>query len=137
MSYLQMEGTSDYLVALPALIATFKVAAASTVTAGQAVMFDTSHGTIKTATLAGAATFCGIVYQNGTAGDPVGVITWGYVKNVTGSGSITPGSFLTIADGDAGAFEPYTSTDPKVICGKAVTARDTNDKILAFINALG
>ena len=137
MSYLKMEGTTDYLVAFPALLSSFKVSTGWSVTAGQAVSLDSS-GNVFPSTMADASSFVGIVYQNQTAGNIVGVINWGYVKNIVASGSITPGSWLTIASGSVnGLFAPYSLTDPKAIVGKAVTSPSTSSTFMAFISALG
>lgn len=97
MSYLSLEGTSDYLAGYPAIMTAF--VATGSISAGNMVNMMADTGFVKKSDDAkGSGSTVGVAYLSAADGDKVGIISWGYVKNLVATGSVYYGKQIMSSD---------------------------------------
>jgi hypothetical protein len=129
---LTFEGTKDFLITTPALLVTFL--AEESTTPGYAVELRAT-GRVGTGS-ANTRNFVGVAYETVASGSKVGVIVWGFVKNVNASVTVNPGDLLQVSG--SGKFAPWvTAGNSGSIVGRAYSASGSAGTFQAFINGFG
>ena len=142
MSLMYFEGTSDYVLATPAIITTFE--ASGSITPGRFVCFNSatdqrvhvpnssyiySHGV--------ATPPAGLAIQTVASGDPCPVVVFGYCKNIAtlGATAVTYITCLLTVSG-AGYVYPTSSAVYKHLgtVGRAISG--SASKCIAFVNTM-
>lgn len=142
MAMYTYEGTKDFIVVYPALIASFK--ASGSITAGKGVKFDaggTSEVYQATSTAAGGDQCAGIALNTVADNGNCSVLVWGFAKNLTAVSAYTPAVGDRIILSGSGNFTSLTTgsflTNPYVVAGKVVSGSGTaGGKFMAFIDCM-
>ena len=145
MSYLSLEGTADYLAAYPAIMTAF--VATGSISAGNMVRMMADTGFVKKSDDAlGTGSVVGVAYISASDGDKVGVISWGYIKNIVATGSVGYGVQIMCSDlgkvrawvtgsWDGGDYNELMRQALKVK-GIAVTSATDGNKFMAFLDCM-
>ena len=146
-----MEGSKDYVLAMPVVQLTFT--ASGSITAGNAVGINPSNGTVyaitsTTGTAAGlsivARDFIGIATATKADAEKVPVIVWGPVKNIVAQTTITAGAYITPSGSGfapltypAGTSYQFYTADVlytgSITAGRALNAGAASGKVRALI----
>lgn len=144
MAFQYYEGTMDFVAATPAMIVTFR--ASGSITAGRGVCYRTGSqagaGDVYQPSLfvsgspdAGNVP-AGVALQTVTSGQELGVLVWGYAKNLPYLGNVTiePGHPLVLS----GSYFSTSGSTSEELChvGKCVTGSATGGTIVAFIDCM-
>ena len=98
--YVRFEGTTDFLVHYPALITTFT--AATSIAAGELAVIGADgriSGSSTGTGLSGSHVCAGMAVRTAAAGERVGVIRWGFVKNLVAGNTIGQGHYVNMLGG--------------------------------------
>ena len=98
--YVKFEGTTDFLIHYPALITTFT--AATAITAGDLCVIGADgrvSGSAGTG-LSGSHVCAGVAVRTAAVNERVGIIRWGFVKNLTAGNIIGQGHYVNMLGGN-------------------------------------
>ena len=141
MTYYSFEGSTDYLAAQPALIATFK--ASGSITAGRGLAFDaggTSQVYTPTAIASGSLSCAGLSIESASTGNPVSALVWGFAKNLPAVSGWTPATGDLFQLSGSAQFTSLTTGSQGSVAaacaGKVISGSGAGGNFIAFLDCM-